>query len=67
MVEAAFAIGALLTLVVAALEGWTTGHVSGQWLHDSVNRSVDRFTAVPSGTKVRAMGLNALAVVTTDV
>ena len=59
-VEVAFAVGSLLALVVAFLEGWTTGHVSGQWIHDSVNRESERFN-IGWATKSRAMVLNALA------
>ncbi len=50
MTQVAFVIGGMLALVVTVVEGWTTGHVSGQWLHDSVNRRSEEFS-VSSATK----------------
>ena len=59
-VEAAFAIGSLLALLVAFLDGWTTGQVGGQWKHDSINRASERFE-IAIGTKFRLMAVHALA------
>ncbi|MXZ46283.1 MAG: hypothetical protein F4Z08_04710 [Chloroflexi bacterium] len=60
MTEAAFVLGSVLALVVAFLEGWTTGQVGGEWKRDSIDRQ-DRIFEVARGAKYWSMTLHALA------